>query len=74
MRGGHSEWLSDQSSSSSEAGRFYDTFLGLPLTGLPGLQVCVGVGLTLTNLSNGLEVWTKTVDMSKQGKRNSVGM
>jgi PBP1b-binding outer membrane lipoprotein LpoB len=30
--------------------------------------------LTLTNLSNGLEVWTKTVDMSKQGKRNSVGM
>ena len=30
--------------------------------------------LTLTNLSNGLEVWTKTVDMSKQGKRNAVGM
>lgn len=30
--------------------------------------------LTLSNLSNGLEVWTKTVDMSKQGKRNSVGL
>ncbi len=29
--------------------------------------------LTLTNLNTGVESWTKTVDMSKQGKRNNVG-
>lgn len=30
--------------------------------------------LTLTNLSTGREVWTKTVDMTKQGSKNAVGM
>ncbi|MSR18740.1 MAG: hypothetical protein EXS00_06185 [Phycisphaerales bacterium] len=29
--------------------------------------------LTLTNLNTGLEAWTKTVDMTKQGNKNSVG-
>jgi len=29
--------------------------------------------LTLTNLNTGIESWTKTVDMSKQGKKNNVG-
>ena len=29
--------------------------------------------LTLTNMRTGLEVWTKTVDMTKQGTRASVG-
>ncbi|MDA0803220.1 MAG: hypothetical protein O2819_05630 [Planctomycetota bacterium] len=30
--------------------------------------------LTLTNLATGREVWTKTVDMTKQGTKNAVGM
>lgn len=30
--------------------------------------------LTLTDLSTGREVWTKTVDMTKQGTKNAVGM
>ncbi len=30
--------------------------------------------LTLTDLASGREVWTKTVDMTKQGTKNSVGM
>ncbi|MFN9991892.1 MAG: hypothetical protein ACK54H_00990 [Phycisphaerales bacterium] len=29
--------------------------------------------LTLTNLNTGVESWTKTVDMSTQGKKNNVG-
>jgi hypothetical protein len=29
--------------------------------------------LTLTNLRSGLEVWTKTVDMTKLGNKNAVG-
>jgi PBP1b-binding outer membrane lipoprotein LpoB len=29
--------------------------------------------LTLTNMRTGLEVWTKTVDMTKQGTRDAVG-
>jgi PBP1b-binding outer membrane lipoprotein LpoB len=29
--------------------------------------------LTLTNMSSGTEVWTKTVDVTKQGARNSIG-
>lgn len=29
--------------------------------------------LTLTNMRTGLEVWTKTVDMTKQGTKDSVG-
>ena len=31
-------------------GTFYDTFLGFSLKGLPLVQLCVGVGLTLSNL------------------------
>ena len=30
--------------------------------------------LTLTDLATGREVWTKTVDMTKQGTKNAVGM
>lgn len=30
--------------------------------------------LTLTDLASGREVWTKTVDMTKQGTKNAVGM
>ena len=29
--------------------------------------------LTLTNIRSGVEAWTKTVDMTKQGTKNSVG-
>lgn len=29
--------------------------------------------LTLTDVRNGLEAWTKTVEITKQGKKNSVG-
>ncbi len=29
--------------------------------------------LTLTNMTNGAEAWTKTVDVTKQGEKNSIG-
>ena len=36
-------------------------------------QVTYTFRLTLTNLRSGLEVWTKTVDMTKLGNKNAVG-